>query len=324
MSIEEYCILPMCDIARIENRDKGVAMIHVIYHANCADGFGAAMVARDVFGTVGVNYTAASYQEPPPDVTGQDVIILDFSYKASVILEMCKKAQSIKIIDHHLSTINDLAGLDSLASNLRLCLDQNYSGAMLAWRHFIGEDHAPPKLLEYIQDRDLWRFELPNSREVSAALFSYPYDFALWRKFYADHGNDTIDCLAREGAAILRKQEKDLAELIPQLRSKMIIAGQPVPVVNLPYTLASEAGHILARNEIFAASYYITQVHWVFSLRSSFDGIDVSEVAQKFGGGGHRHASGFKIAIFDPSDTRNMNERLAYPFREPSTQENDE
>jgi len=33
----------------------------------------------------------------------------------------------------------------------------------------------------------------------------------------------------------------------------------------------------------------------VFSLRSQEGGIDVSEIAIKFGGGGHKHAAGFKV-----------------------------
>ena len=69
-----------------------------------------------------------------------------------------------------------------------------------------------------------------------------------------------------------------------------------MPVANLPYTLTSDAGHLLANGEPFAACYWDTPTGRVFSLRSTDDGLDVSEIAKKYGGGGHRNASGFRVA----------------------------
>ena len=47
----------------------------------------------------------------------------------------------------------------------------------------------------------------------------------------------------------------------------------------------------------FAATYFDTGNIREFSLRSSPDGVDVSLVAEMYGGGGHKHASGFRISI---------------------------
>ena len=55
-----------------------------IYHHNCADGFTAAWVVKKAFGNV--DFHPGKYNEPPPDVTGRDVIIVDFSYKYDVLL----------------------------------------------------------------------------------------------------------------------------------------------------------------------------------------------------------------------------------------------
>ena len=70
-----------------------------IYHGNCADGFGAAWVVRKALGDI--EFVGAKYQEAPPDVTGKDVVMVDFSYKRPVLLEMAEKANSILILDHH-------------------------------------------------------------------------------------------------------------------------------------------------------------------------------------------------------------------------------
>ena len=77
-----------------------------IYHGNCADGFGAAWVVRKALGEI--DFHGAKYQEPPPDVTGKDVVMVDFSYKRPVLLEMAEKANSILILDHHKTSAEDL------------------------------------------------------------------------------------------------------------------------------------------------------------------------------------------------------------------------
>src|SRR3977135_3523236 len=82
-----------------------------IYHAFCADGFGAAWVVRRALG-VDVEFHPASYGQEPPDVTGRDVIMVDFSYKRPVLEDMAKGAHSILILDHHKTAVEDLAGFN--------------------------------------------------------------------------------------------------------------------------------------------------------------------------------------------------------------------
>jgi oligoribonuclease NrnB/cAMP/cGMP phosphodiesterase (DHH superfamily) len=101
-----------------------------IYHGNCADGFGAAWVVRKAMGEI--DFHPGKYQEPPPDVTGKDVVMVDFSYKRPVLLEMAEKANSILILDHHKTAAEDL--LD-LPANVTAKFDMGHSGAMLTWEH---------------------------------------------------------------------------------------------------------------------------------------------------------------------------------------------
>ena len=73
------------------------------------------------------------------------------------------------------------------------------------------------------------------------------------------------------------------------------IGGYRVPVVNAPYIFASELAGALAEGHPFAATYYFNGKEEVWSLRSRGEsGIDVSEIAQQYGGGGHKNAAGFK------------------------------
>lgn len=268
-----------------------------IYHGNCADGFGAAWVVRKKFNN-DVDFFAGVYQNPPPDVTGRDVILVDFSYKRPVIEEMLKTAKSITIIDHHKTAIEDLKPLEAVSSHgmdirmpLYLCLTDKHSGAMLAWLYYFP-DEAPPSLIKHIEDRDLWKFELEGTREIQANVFSYPYDFQVWD----DLMKSNMKNLAVEGKAIERKHFKDMHELLAVTTRRMNIGGFNVPVANLPYTFSSDAGHKLATGEPFGACYWDTPKGRVFSLRSTDAGQDVSAIAKQYGGGGHRNASGFTVS----------------------------
>jgi len=260
-----------------------------IYHGNCADGFAAAWVVRKYFGDGNVDFFPGVYQNPPPDVTDREVYLVDFSYKRDVILEMAKVAGSIHIIDHHKSAVEDLV---DLPDNVICIFDMEKSGATLTWETFFGIDCPLP--LQYIADRDLWKFALPCSREFNAAIFSYSYDFRVWDQLMKEEG---IDHLIAEGTAIERKHHKDVRELLKVTHRLMTIAGYTVPVANLPYTLTSDAGNLMAKGQPFAACYWDTPEGRVFSLRSNDDGMDVSEIAKLFGGGGHRNAAGFRVSF---------------------------
>lgn len=261
-------------------------MTTCIYHGNCADGFAAAWTVRRALGD-GIDFVPGVYQEPAPDATGKDVVLVDFSYKRPVLLEMAQQANSILILDHHKSAMEDLV---DLPSNVVAVFDMHHSGAVLTWKHFFP-DEPPPTLLLHIEDRDLWRFALQNTREIQANLFSYPYDFKVWDKLMAAD----LQELAKEGAAIERKHFKDIRELLGVTQRKMIIGGHVVSVANLPYTMSSDAGHEMAEGYPFAACYWDTPQGRVFSLRSREDGLDVSAIAKQYGGGGHRNAAGFRV-----------------------------
>jgi len=260
-----------------------------IYHGNCADGFGAATVIRLALGSHRVEFHPGVYQDPPPDVTDRNVIFVDFSYKRPVLLEMAAQAKSILILDHHKSAETDLI---DLPDNVDARFDMDRSGAMMAWNHYFPGENAPD-LIHHIQDRDLWRFELEGTREIQACVFSHPYDFETWERLLSAD----LQKLRTEGEAIERKHFKDIREFIAAAGYRMIIAGHDVPALNAPYFWSSDAGHIMGEGEPFAACYWDTPEGRVFSLRSADDGMDVSEIAKQYGGGGHAHAAGFRLGF---------------------------
>jgi len=258
-----------------------------IYHGSCADGFGAAIAVRIGLGAENVDFFEGRYQETPPDVTGLDVIIVDFSYKRDALIDMSENANSILIIDHHKSAEADLV---DLPKNVTANFDMERSGAVMSWEYFIPSMPVPDLFL-HIQDRDLWKFELDGTREIMACVFSHPYDFEIWHHLLiAD-----LEELRTEGKALERKHFKDIRGLIDKSAYRAVIGGYDVPVMNAPGFFSSDAGHIMSDSEPFAAVYWDTPKGRQFSLRSAKDGLDVSEIAAKFGGGGHKNAAGFSL-----------------------------
>ena len=278
-----------------------------IYHGNCADGFGAAWAVWHALGD-GVDFHAGTYQNPPPDVTGRSVIMVDFSYKREVLEAMADTARAILILDHHKSAAEDLEPYTRLPWDssgiaeewdrakaegkgyIVAQFDMNRSGSGMAW-DFFNSSKPRPHLISHIEDRDLWRFKLDGTREIQAAVFSYPYEFEVWDNLMAMDPQQ----LRSDGAAIERKHFKDIREFIEAAGHRMEIAGHDVPALNAPYFWSSDAGHIMAQGEPFAACYWDTADGRVFSLRSADDGLDVSEIAKQFGGGGHKHAAGYMV-----------------------------
>ncbi len=262
----------------------------VMYHANCNDGFCAAWVAWRKFGN-GADYVPVQYGQPPPDVTGRDLYVLDFSFSYGVLQQLEKEATAIILLDHHQTARKEL---DSFAADSELLtgrkplivFDMGKSGGRLAWEHFFPGKKAP-WIVDYTEDRDLWRHALPNSGAINAALSSYPRTFLMWDLL---SGWD-VRTLAVEGVAIERYKET-LVEALCASAREIDLGGHRVPAVNTPL-LQSEVAGKLAAGKPFAACWYERggKVYW--SLRSDENGQDVSLVAQRLGGGGHQHAAGF-------------------------------
>jgi len=265
----------------------------VIYHAGCWDGFCAAWVMRHAFPDA--EFHAAHHGTPPPDVAGRDVFVVDFSYKRPVMVALAAAAKSLTVLDHHKTAEADLAGLAEECNRLygvipNVLFKMDRSGGRLAWEWVHDADRSP-WLVDYTEDRDLWRWALPHSREVNAALRSYPLDFATWDAL-ADRDPLT---LVAEGAAILRAERVVIDQHIRHAR-EVEIGGHRVLCVNAT-TLFSEIAGELAADRPFGACYFDRHDgKRVYSLRSRDGGVDVSEVAKSMGGGGHRNAAGYEVS----------------------------
>jgi len=272
-------------------------MTMCIYHGGCTDGVAAAWALSRAFEDV--EFVAGVYQTDPPNCAGRDVYLVDFSYKRPVLEQLIEQARTVTILDHHKTAEEDLRELLT-HPGVHGQFDMDRCGALMTWDYFFPDQPRPALLSEYIDKRDRWAQPWPDDMDdVTMALRSYPHDtepetLALWSEFMTPAG---LDRLRDEGVAINRYYRARV-EGYKRLAQLRVVGGVEMPVVNCPWDFASDvAGELAEQSPHGAAAVYWEHPEGVtFSLRSRDDGIDVSEIAKEFGGGGHRGAAGFKVA----------------------------
>ena len=267
----------------------------IIYHGYCADGFTAAWIAWKEFGE-NADYFAGVYADQPevPDVDDRIVYILDYSYPEPIMRDIADRAEKVIVLDHHKSAEEDLGKLLE-EGIIEGEFDMDRSGAGMTWDWF-HLDEPRPLLVDYVEDRDLWRFKYRNSKEVNIAIFSHPYEFEVWDEL-------CVGELINDGKAILRKHLKDVNELKEQAMRLTIGGYDNIRAVNANYFYGSDLAGQMSENEPFAAYFWMDKDEQLqFGLRSCADNpdaVDVAAIAKSYGGGGHKHASGFRVADLD-------------------------
>jgi nanoRNase/pAp phosphatase (c-di-AMP/oligoRNAs hydrolase) len=272
----------------------------VIYHGD-PDGFGAAYAHWRIMGPAD-KYHAAHTARPMPKIEdGSIVYIFDYHYPVEELLALKARMKEVCLIDHHATTKDKLAGLD-------FChVDTSHAAAVLVWNYFRGKKVAedeqydndcrndpgpPPPVLLYVEDQDLWKFELPNSKEITAALKCYPFRFDVWNSL-------SIDQLTSEGRAVIRYQDQIVNSVLQEVFT-LRVAGYEVPCVN---SSTKQIGSYVCHRmlELYPEAkfvvYYFDAGNGIrhYGLRSRAD-FNCSEIAKQFpNGGGHSQASGFNI-----------------------------
>ena len=313
----------------------------VIYHNNCADGFGAAFAAWLKLGDdaeyVPMQYLdaklnaveaweALSAAIPSQANTGREVYILDFSLPKPVMDKLFTVSECVVWLDHHKTAFEMWCedGERSLCeqSNGRdeVILDNNKSGAMLAWEYFHPGTEVP-MFIRHIDDYDRWQFKIDGTKAFNKAIWSHaPWSFKQWVEWFYDcEAGFTHKYWAdfyTEGEAILRAHDANVQAVVKNAARKceiFTIAGVPFGTnpdaackqhnfhglaANCPPHLTSDVGHELANQSgTFGLLWSIDKDNNCrCSLRSNGD-YDVSAIAKAFGGGGHRNAAGFTTSI---------------------------
>ncbi len=258
----------------------------ILYHAACRDGFCAAWVARKYFATQERDIEAVPvlYGQEPPDVRGRDVYVLDFCFQRDVMVHLNNQAWQLLALDHHKSAAEDMKGLSFAV------FDMERSGAGVTWDwFFFGKPR--PWIVDYVEDRDLWRKRLPETDAVSAFLSTIPFTFEAWDSA----AKLDVPFVVPMGKVVLARTEQYVTE-IAKNAIRVQFEGFDVPLVNAPQMDISDLLSHLAEGEPFSMGWFQrADGKFSYSLRSCAGGVDVAELARRHGGGGHIQAAGFQV-----------------------------
>lgn len=229
------------------------------------------------------------------------------------------------VLDHHKTALEKLAGF-AVGENVTKVIDMERSGATIALDYFreklkldanqmaveVGEFDRVGQLFKYVEDGDLWRWRLTNSKAFSSGLkdLGIEYDVRLNPSMFQQLLSLDVESVISQGMLSLSHKQKLIDETLDQSYEIALgggIFGHCLAVdADSISELRSELAHQLAKKSsslklrgIGAAVYRVPELEndqkLKISLRSSEEE-DTTPISEEFGGGGHRNASSFLLS----------------------------
>ena len=338
----------------------------IYYHSPCSDGHAAAWAIKTHLGqlikystdeTYNIQFIPSAPGCPQIDVSlfavgGSEAWFLDLMPSYDMLRDLCSRCTKVVVLDHHKTNLDicgrihtDDLSVGGWATNLDLVFDMKKAGCQIAWDWITAQIQQPdyrsadylvrPWFLEYIADRDLWSWRLPNSKLINSALFGLKLTI-------------TPDAIEQKLAPFRTQEEQErfiAGELMPYaiateefnnelLRTachkatecQLIVAGkEPTPTIYRVWlgttigSLRSDLGNQLCNKPLADGTqpdmaaiwhYEFPSDEWWISLRSIDTGADVSAIAKVFGGGGHMRAAGFTLRASDNNNLHTIFKRI--------------
>jgi hypothetical protein len=277
--------------------DKNDPRPLVLYHGrNCPDGFAAALAAWLYFDGqaefLGLDHGDVKSVDDLPELDGRAVYILDFSFAASILRAIEERATKLVMLDHHLSAAEKLTGFACRCGVVHF--DMKKSGSRLAWE-FFHPDQAVPDLIRFVEDRDIWVWQYPQSAGFLAALDMEEFDFVRWQAIAAFDAHQLATYIER-GQAMDEKFNK-LSDLIAENAQPISFNGIQGLMINAPGVFHSQVGDVLCKKSgTFALLWSVDKTGIVKCGLRSKPGFNCIDLAASMGGGGHAQACGFKMS----------------------------
>lgn len=265
--------------------------IIILYHGDCPDGFGAAWAAYKKFGNE-AEYVGVHHQTSvPKGLKKKEIYFLDFVYPEKIMEKLMRNNKRVTAIDHHISAEKSIKLTKEHVYNI------HHSGAYLAWQYF-HPTKPVPKLLKYVEDTDIWNFRMPDSKEVFAYINLQNRDFKTWNRLVIDLENDKVRSEYAEKGSIIRQYVKKLVSRVVKESTETVeFEGYETYLVNAAHFFSSQIGEALYRKKPPIAIVW-SEAHEMINVSLRSDGsVDVSELAKKHDGGGHKAASGFSFPV---------------------------
>lgn len=294
-----------------------MAKVYCLYHKDCLDGFASAWTVYtyfkqmdpknyglfDITSPEDVRFIPITYGEtlPPLEPYASEIYIVDFSFPRDTLRALCASHRSVRVYDHHKSAREELESWVDKPTNLDLVFDMERSGCQITWDELMGQINERHPLINHVGDRDLWKFAHEDTQPVTRMLYSTLFDFKVWDRLgECIRTEEGRRILLEVGYALMGDDQKKITWHIDNTLNMATIGGYSVFVTNTPKYIVSELNNLLLETQKcphgFVAAYHDTDKGRVFRLNSlNGSDVDVSVIAKAYGGGGHKHSSGFTV-----------------------------
>lgn len=270
-----------------------------IYHQD-ADGQASAAIVRKKLGK-DILLQGTNYGDPLPwPLINQadQVIIVDFSLPV-VDMNRISKEKDLIWIDHHQSALREIG---SNARDWKGLRDTSEAACVLTWNYFYPSLDLPRAVL-LIGDRDIWRWEEKETGAFNEGLFhrkSNPENDSLWKPLL-DGDQEALHEIIKEGKILYEARLENIKRNIDTYGYQVIFEGYQTLAINQRGN--GDLGEEIRKRGYEIGYCYIDNLQngdLVTKVTLFSDQVDVSVIAQKFGGGGHPGASGFQFPHRDP------------------------
>ncbi len=281
--------------------DKGVCLYH-----NDPDGQCSAAIVRRALGD-SMEFHALEIGDPLPwqALDSADlVVIVDYSLPLED-MERIRGHAELVWVDHHVTALERLGEAMSDVPGVRSVEE---AGCVLTWMTFFP-DQPIPKAVVYIGDRDIWRHAYTEARPFGEGFYQLdadPTNAELWEPLLNDD-QTLVERIIADGEVLYAARLHQIRQTIDGYGFEVEFEGHHTLAINDRGT--GDMGEAIRQAGYAIAYCYVEAIR--SGKRQTFvtlysAAVDVSEIARKYGGGGHRGAAGFAF------------ERAGQPFPEGS------
>lgn len=271
----------------------------VFYHSDI-DGKAAGAVVRLKYPDA-ICYEVDHHNPLPIDElpAGCQLFIVDFTPVTEADWKsLTDKTNSIIWIDHHGKNIAKFKYFDKCLDGLRV--ESRPSGAMCTWQFLFPQVPVPDPIL-YISDYDCWVYDYGlTTKSFIAGMDTIPHSptDVIWSKLLNVDNREEMDeetqSVIQKGKIILDYKKEASKKVIRKCAFVCDFEGQQIVACNHPNANASMFDCIDRTQYPLVSLFYSNGEKVIVGLYTEDSDIDCCELAQKYGGGGHKGASGFE------------------------------
>lgn len=234
----------------------------------------------------------------------EQVYIVDYSISPDEMRELLKITKDVTWIDHHKTAIEKYADFEH---NIRGVRYDGVAGCMLTYCYIhhmtpgrgqgeikpfdISMTEDAPMFTKLIADWDVWTFKYGDDTryfKVGTDSLDLTPDGNTWWDMFAE---ETEQEIIEKGKVITAFRDQWASNYINKLGFEVEFEGYKCFTVNLGYSNSEYFKSLPEGKYDILMPFVFDGENYIVSLYSKT--VDVSEIAKKHGGGGHKGASGF-------------------------------